>query len=489
MKSSSAEIPDFESAVATGLGTWTARTVFLAAVSGGVDSTAMLAALAALRQKGNYELRCLHVEHGIRPLEESWGDALAVKDICKRLDVPCGIISIPAGKIAETAKRQGLGIEGAARWFRHGAWNQEARRIRAKRILVAHTQDDLLETLLMRLLRGSGPTGLATMPQERGRILRPLLGLTRTEALNYLSAKGIPFRTDATNEDIRYLRNRIRHKLVPCLDDLFPYWRKTLLAMAETQGLTAAFVKSEVQNRVQWEWEAKGYTLYTQGERFFSQPLIIREEGLFQGVDMMTPGVRKRGETAALDFAPDSTRENLGEAIPRVPRRSVLRLFAQGKTPGIDAGPIRIERQGNLITLSSSTGKAYTCYDEGFALLIKAPGVYTLKGLRIECKAPSAEDRLESAPRPLDRGEEERFFARLPLVFKPFYRDICSMKGLDRLGYSEYTRSIMAEDRKGPVACIFLDKKDKMMVLCREETGVEGAVFFSFIISFGGIDV
>jgi tRNA(Ile)-lysidine synthase len=108
----------FESMVASGLGVYPRGTGFLAAVSGGADSTAMLVALAVLRQEQGYKLYCLHVEHGIRPAVESCGDARAVITLCKRLDVPCRVISIARGKIVETAKQSGLGIEGTARFFR-----------------------------------------------------------------------------------------------------------------------------------------------------------------------------------------------------------------------------------------------------------------------------------------------------------------------------------------------------------------------------------
>lgn len=292
--SSSASVLPFEAVAASSLEQWPAGTVFLAAVSGGADSTAMLAALTAVerkekREKKEKKLHCLHIDHGIRSLEETRGDAQAVRDLCKTLRIPCRIISIPAGKIAETARASGLGIEGTARIFRHRALNREARRIGAARILVAHTRDDLLETVLMRLLRGSGPAGLAAMPRERGQVLRPLLTLNRSDVIAYLKTRGIPFRTDSTNEDIHYLRNRIRHKLVPCLDDFFPYWRKTVFAMAETQRLTAEFLSAEAQRQVLWEEreDREGISLRTSEASFFSQPPLIREEALFQAADRL----------------------------------------------------------------------------------------------------------------------------------------------------------------------------------------------------------
>ncbi|MDR0710170.1 MAG: tRNA lysidine(34) synthetase TilS, partial [Spirochaetaceae bacterium] len=196
----------FEREAASGLGSWPIGTHFLAAVSGGADSIAMLAALAVFAGERGLALRCFHVEHGIRPAEESLGDAAGVRELCRELGVPCKAAHIPPGKIAGTAAKRGIGLEAAARFYRHALWNLEARRIGAARVLVAHTRDDLLETVLMRVLRGSGPAGLAAMKRDNGRILRPLLSLDRSQVLDYLAGRGIPFRTDSTNADPSFLR-------------------------------------------------------------------------------------------------------------------------------------------------------------------------------------------------------------------------------------------------------------------------------------------
>ena len=99
----------FESSVSAALGQPRAGKLYLAAVSGGADSTAMLAALAALRKEAGFVLHCVHVEHGIRPAEESRGDAKAVEELCEKLDVSCRVISVPAGRIAAFASNGGPG--------------------------------------------------------------------------------------------------------------------------------------------------------------------------------------------------------------------------------------------------------------------------------------------------------------------------------------------------------------------------------------------
>ncbi|MDR1986541.1 MAG: tRNA lysidine(34) synthetase TilS [Treponema sp.] len=454
----------FERAVASGLGAWPEGTVFLAAVSGGADSTALLVAMTALRQAKGYELHCLHVEHGIRPEEERQGDALAVQGLCKTLDVPYRLIAIPPGTILQVAKQEGLGVEGTARIFRHQALIREARRLRATRILVAHTQDDLLETVLMRFLRGSGPRGLAPMSRDGGRIVRPLLALTRIEVLDYLADRGIGFRTDTTNGDIQYLRNRIRHKLIPCLDVFFPGWKKAVLDGTKIQGLTADFLSAEAQRRIGWDASlGHGGRLYTEEKVFFVQPEIIREEALFQGADRL---VRDSTKTKKADpwFTPDFSRTPGERRTPRVPRRVSLRLFTEGALTALDAGPLRIEKQGPRIALISRTRTEYNG-PAGFALVVQEPGVYWFKGVKIVCRVSSPEEVGQ---------EKQLFFAYLPLVFRgPAQHDYNSM-GLDRLRRSGYTgksisAGIIVEDSKGPRGFMGAETKELTIGLCRPE--------------------
>lgn len=454
----------FESAVKAGLGTWPWGTVFLAAVSGGGDSTAMLAALAALRREWGFSLHCLHVEHGLRPSGESRGDARAVRKLCAGFDIPCRVVSIAPGRIAAFARSRGTGIEGAARFFRRRAWNREARRVGAERVLVAHTRDDLVETLLMRFLRGSGPGGLAAMPRERGKILRPLLSLTRLDVLSYLAERGIPFRTDATNGDNHYLRNRIRNRLIPFLDELFPHWEKPALFLAETQRLTADFIKAEAVGRV--KWQGRGGVFSTGGDAFFSQPEIVREEALFRILD------RGKSKGRKDSFLPDLP----GRGVS-VPRRTSLRLFTGEKFPVMDLGPVRVARKGDRVTVFF---RKVPARDGAYALLIKEPGIYRLKGLTVKVVFSVSEE--EGLPG--TGGFEERggFFASLPLVLRRNFRDDCIMQAvLDGEKLPLYTAVMTAEDAKGAAAFIGMEGK----VLLRRQKG--DAEFF--FIASGGINV
>ncbi|MDR3337805.1 MAG: tRNA lysidine(34) synthetase TilS [Treponema sp.] len=443
--------------------------VFLAAVSGGADSTAMLTALAALRRERPFTLRCLHINHGIRSEQECLGDVLAVRELCGKLAVPCKVVTIPRGRVLKQAKMRGTGVEAAARFYRHAIWRDEARRLKVKRsavavrILVAHTRDDLLETALMRFLRGSGPAGLGAMPRSKGPLLRPLLDLSRTEVLSYLGEKGISYCTDSTNADKAYLRNRIRLELIPLLDASFPGWRKGVYNFAETQAFTAAFLSGEASRSVKWEG-AGGFLSAGRGD-FFSAPEIIREEALYQGADLLA---REK-------------REGLGPDVPgrgrEVPRRESVRRFSRGGAKALDLGPFRAEDRNGRVLLSSRK-RASGQGERGFSLLIEQCGQYRLGELQVKVEEAFG-----------DEAGTGGFFSALPLVLRPFNRDDeipgrspVPDEALVRSGFSGYTHTrpfwanaITAEDSRGIAACIGLAAcgadvhRDGVMVFTRRE--------------------
>ncbi len=181
----------------------------LAAVSGGADSMALL---YALRESG-VPVAAAHLNHCLRG-EESDRDEQLVRDCCREAGIPC---LVRRTEIARIARRDGLGLEECGRRERY-AFLEEARlELGCTCIATAHTLSDQLETMLFRLARGTGPDGLRGIPERRGKIVRPLLRCTRAEVEDYCRRNRIPFRTDSTNADPRFARNRIRLEAVPAL--------------------------------------------------------------------------------------------------------------------------------------------------------------------------------------------------------------------------------------------------------------------------------
>jgi tRNA(Ile)-lysidine synthase len=181
----------------------------LVGVSGGPDSVALLHALVLLRPEYALRLTVCHVHHGLRA--EASRDAAFVEALAARLGCPARVVGV------QVPHGGGRSPEEAARLVRHAALRRVARLTGARRIALGHTADDQAETVLMRVLQGAGPRGLAGIPRRRGRIIRPLLDVVRATVLAHLAAHGLDAVEDATNRDPRFGRNRVRHELLPLL--------------------------------------------------------------------------------------------------------------------------------------------------------------------------------------------------------------------------------------------------------------------------------
>ncbi|MBI2950678.1 tRNA lysidine(34) synthetase TilS, partial [bacterium] len=186
----------------------------LVAVSGGPDSVCLLDLLSRLREALGIRLCVAHLNHRLRG-RASDADARFVERAAKRMQLPCEVGVCDVGALS---KAEGRSLEDAAREARLRFLEEARRRVGASRIALGHTRSDQAETVLLRLLRGSGRGGLGAMrPVRDGVWVRPLLGVSRGEVERYLTLRGLPFRRDATNRDVRFTRNRIRRDLLPRL--------------------------------------------------------------------------------------------------------------------------------------------------------------------------------------------------------------------------------------------------------------------------------
>jgi len=238
----------------------TAGASLLAAVSGGPDSTALLCALAAVREAVGVTLRACTVDHGIRPASEGAADVAFVLGLCERLSVPCTVAHIEPGECEARARTQGRSLEEVARERRLDLLRSAARDVGARDIALGHTRDDLYETLLMRVFQGSDPDGLRGIAARRGPFVRPLLTCTRSGVLAYLASIAQGWREDPSNRDERFLRNRIRHTLVPALRGAVPGWQTGLLALSRKLGLADDVLREEA-DRLPWTPESGGFSI------------------------------------------------------------------------------------------------------------------------------------------------------------------------------------------------------------------------------------
>ena len=192
----------------------------MVAVSGGPDSVALLSVLASLVPAKRLTLSALHINYGLRG-EESEEDARFVSRLCAELGVPLTCERIDLSRASN--QRKGMSLQTRAREARYAALQHAAAAVGAGKIALGHTADDQAETLVMWMLRGSGAAGLAGIRPVRDAVyVRPLLDVSRTDVLAYLNAKGWSFRMDSSNAKPLYLRNRIRHELLPLLKQFNP---------------------------------------------------------------------------------------------------------------------------------------------------------------------------------------------------------------------------------------------------------------------------
>ena len=175
------------------------------AVSGGVDSMVLLYCILRLRDEMGISVAAYHMEHGIRA-GSSQQDMDFVVDTCEDLGVPCIVkrVDVPA-----FAKKEGLSLEMAARIERYAFLDSQG----ADYIATAHHMDDVAETVIMNLIRGSGLAGLCGIPRIRGRYIRPMLDISRQEIEQYAQKNHITYAQDETNNDITYTRNYIRKEI------------------------------------------------------------------------------------------------------------------------------------------------------------------------------------------------------------------------------------------------------------------------------------
>ena len=306
----------------------------LVAVSGGPDSVALLHMLVGLKDALRLSLSIVHLDHQLRA--DSTGDAAFVEGLGRRLKVP--VITVRRDVRTEAASR-GWSLEDGARRIRYDVFDEVARGQRADRVALAHTADDQAETVLMRLLRGAGLTGLMGIPMRRPlvdgvvEVVRPLLEAWRWEILAYLDEHRLAFRDDETNRDLRFVRNRVRSQLLPLLErDYNPQIKALLTQLAEQCRTDEGFLQ-EV------------------GQRMWRRVVRVREGAL----DMRIKGFRRQ--------PPSVQRQLVRLAIHRLQGdlerfefrhwREIARLFADRPVGTILdlPGALQLERTRELVVM------------------------------------------------------------------------------------------------------------------------------------------
>lgn len=265
---------------------WRDLTV-LVAVSGGADSVALLNGLAHLRgsnlgEGGKGRLVVAHFNHGWRGAESD-GDARFVRRLAKQLSLPV-IVGRSRTSGRDGTRLQPLANEQVARSVRYRFLADVAARVGARYIATGHTADDQVETILQRVLRGTGLTGLAGIPRVRRlatatTLIRPMLNVARADVTAYLQSLGQAFRDDSSNASPDFARNRIRRELLPLARELYPGVDRAI----ERLGALAAEAQGVMQRQIQTLLDqalverSQSHVLFRTGPFESVEPYLIRE--------------------------------------------------------------------------------------------------------------------------------------------------------------------------------------------------------------------
>ncbi|MBQ0002399.1 MAG: tRNA lysidine(34) synthetase TilS [Treponema sp.] len=303
-----------------------------AGVSGGADSICLLTALVELftelsrRAENNADsvrtenaadavrseitdntrllskkiINVITVNHRIRSEKESGGDCEFVKKYSEKLSndkvtVNCEVVEFSEGEVFNEAQKRGRGIEEAARYLRYKAFEKFAEKSGKVFFATAHNQSDQIETLVMRFLQGASGFSRCGILEKRFSdsenmiYIRPLLNVPRKQIENFLLKRKIDFRTDSTNSDNNYLRNRIRNIIIPVLKENYPGFEKAILS-----GREKAFFESEYIEKSLGElsWIKKDEEVFFNEEKFYSLDMILRQNLLYKAFDLL--GVKSR---------------------------------------------------------------------------------------------------------------------------------------------------------------------------------------------------
>ncbi|MGH7890154.1 MAG: tRNA lysidine(34) synthetase TilS, partial [Thermodesulfobacteriota bacterium] len=222
-------------------------------VSGGADSLGLLYILNELEE---YDLKLIvsHLNHGIRG-KEAKKDAEFVEQAAEKLNLPFELQEADAPGLK---KRSGLSLEEAGRELRYKFFKEVLHKYGAQKVATGHTLNDQAETMLMRLVKGSGPLGLSGIPPvSEGHIIRPLIEMPKSEIEDYLKSKGISWIEDSTNKSKLILRNRIRHELIPELEKYNPKIKETLSRTANIFRVEVDFIESRAQNWIDYVFKPR----------------------------------------------------------------------------------------------------------------------------------------------------------------------------------------------------------------------------------------
>lgn len=407
------------------------------AYSGGPDSTALISLLARLRTLPEYsglQLTAAYIDHGLRSRSERAHELALVRSECARLNIPLYLKFFPPHYLSQQDPEK-LGTEGVARRFRYRFLHEIKQTVRARLIVLGHTLDDHIETVMMRCFQGSGPEGLQGIAETSAELWRPLLSISKSQLQEYLRESRLACSTDSTNADEAYTRNFVRHTLLPRIREAFPGVDGALQQMAGKMRAVEAVLEEHERNLVEIVPE-NGTAVYDYAQ-FMSLPLYLRVRMVYRLYNLWYPN-----------------------SLQRLPYRFVRQLCTceidaeQGRC-GEGYG-IRLEKRGPALFWERTV---VPNRKNSYLIVVQAGNMY----IGDEWKLNFRSKNLDSTP-PFSFNTLE-FTAKMPCIIRTRRAgDILYLKGgrkkvkeaLREMGVSQEERSETAvlEDRRGILALL-----------------------------------
>ena len=383
----------------------------LVAVSGGPDSVALLHILLALAPGFSFQIAVAHLNHCLRD-EESDRDEAFVVSLAGQLELP---VYVERHDVRRYQKSRRLSLEEAARQGRYRFYHATAAKFGYEKIALGHHANDNAELILMYLLRGSGPLGLAGIPPVRGKtIIRPLIDIHRNEIMEYLAAKGLDYLSDSSNRDSRFLRNRIRNLLIPQLRA--EYNPKLIGSLNRLAAITAAEEKW-IENLIQPIFER--VVVFEKKDRIGidiselnRHPLAVRRRLVRQGVSKVKGNLRRLGFAHV---------------------EAAMKLALKGPDPGMLDFPdrIRISRQNDVLVMSRE-GQKLRHFTTGplssltpdYEYRLAGPGEISIVEAALKIRFSEIPPERTSGWHPSDDGTGSAYFdlekVHFPLIIRNF---------------------------------------------------------------------
>ena len=411
----------------------------LLALSGGADSVAMAHIMLTLSEEMGFSVCAAHLNHCLRS-DESDYDELFVRNFCSVRGIELKVERANVAALAAASKR---GIEECARDVRYDFLFRAAAEFGADRIATAHTLSDNAETLIFNIVRGSGLKGLCGIPETRGKLIRPLLRLTRAETEGYDREAGLPFVTDSTNSDTEYTRNYIRQEIIPRLTELNPSFLASVERLTGAVKEDNAFIEREADRLLAVAGEKNcDLALLREADGAVVKRVLSRVYSDFTGRKLDAKGLN-----AFLAFVTeegDGRTQLPGAFAVKYAGRLTLTDSAERKQPKrfyIAAEKLNILPDGRRVTIRlTEGGSAVDKFDVDASRVVG--------GLRLRLRVPTDEVRLPKRP----TKSLKKLFSELkvPIAERDRAVVLCDEKGIvwvEKLGAAERAAATVFTDR------------------------------------------